>query len=237
MQLIDCEAIQKLSQQFKVSWMWLELKQQYPLIRHEPNESAIPWQVDVRASVDFDTIEPGQPQSFIVGRMLADEIRRYESNEWGHNNWDVAEADSMGLETAYASLLDEEGEIREFNGMCDPIVYLYRFAMHDDFAEWRLPLLDAFCRQFDNFALILAQHHTTWFSLEEFKLVGFEMLEQTEYKVPPGYREIDSDLRFMVRDNSLKTKLRIEDYPKECRPATIEHQNWGESKGRWEGLI
>jgi hypothetical protein len=103
------------------------------MIRHDPDQSAIHWRVDVCASAEFDSVEEGQPDWFVVGRLLADEIRRFDANEWGHSEWEVAEADSAGLEMALDSLLDENGELREFNGICDPIVYLYRFLLHDDF--------------------------------------------------------------------------------------------------------
>src|SRR5437868_1157122 len=103
--------------------MWLELSNRYELIRYEPDQSAVPWRVDVVACVDDDAFVQGKPDSFVVGRLLADEIRRYKAEEWGVSAWDVADADSSGLEGAFASLLDEESRMRDdiFNPIADPI--------------------------------------------------------------------------------------------------------------------
>ena len=90
--------------------MWLELNHSYSLIRDEPEDCVVRWRADLVAPVDFYRHDPGQPEEFVVGRILADEIRRYEIEEWGESAWDVADADSSGLESAYAGLLHEEGK-------------------------------------------------------------------------------------------------------------------------------
>ncbi len=219
--------------------MWLELNHSYSLIRDEPEDCVVRWRADLVATVDYDRHDPGQPEEFVVGRILADEIRRYEIEEWGESAWDVADADSSGLESAYAGLLHEEGKFCSdlFDSLADPIVYLYRFELHADFAAWRMPLLDAFCRQFGGDAIILAQYHTTWLSVAEFKHVGFKLLEPSKAPTQGTGARNDRDVRFMVRDNTNKTPISVNDYPTDCPPASAEHERWVESKGPWKGLM
>lgn len=217
--------------------MWLEAKGTHRLIFYEPDDHIVPWRVDVRASVALDVDPP--PDSYVVGRMLADELRRYEISEWSENIWDAADADSSGLEAAYAALLDKNGDFRqdEFEGVADPIVYLYRFALHEDFRDWRMPVLDAFCRMFGNDAVILAQYHTTSFTLAQFEALGFRELRPTQCAAPHGLPNIDRDTSFMVRDNALATAFKLTDYPKDAQGARSEHEEWLETRGRWEGLV
>jgi len=78
--------------------------------------------------------------------MLADAIYRFDIDEWGAQVWDVVDADSCGLEGAWAFVADEKGRFRDgdYESLCDPVVYVYRYALHPDFAEWRMPVMDAF---------------------------------------------------------------------------------------------
>src|SRR5262249_50252982 len=157
-------------------------------------------------SVDDEDWVQGQPTSHVVGRLLADEIRRYEVDEWGDSAWDVADSNSAGLEGAFASLLDVEGRFREdFNPISDPIVYLYRFELHEDFSNWRLAVLDAFCRQFGSTAVVLAQYHTTWLSLAEFEQIGFRLDGSSVAPLTESFADNNRMNRFMVRDNELQS--------------------------------
>ena len=190
-----------------------------------------------RASVALDAERP--PDSYVVGRILADELRRFEISEWSENVWDAADADSSGLEAAYAALLDENGDFRqdEFESVADPVVYLYRFARHEDFREWRMSVLDAFCRTFGNDAVILAQYHTTSFTLVQFEALGFRELGPTQYAAPKGLPRIDRETSFMVRENAVATSFALADYPEDAPAARPEHTEWLETRGRWEGLV
>lgn len=157
--------------------MWLRAIRESQLIHHEPDDYASSWCVDVMAATDLSAPASG-PEAYPVGRILADELRRFEIAEWGEDVWTVADADSSGLEAAWAAVLDEEGTFREdeFDGPADPVIYLYRFKLHEDFSAWRLAVLDACCRVFGQGALVLAQHHTTWLSEAEFELLGFRFV-------------------------------------------------------------
>lgn len=83
----------------------------------------------IRANASIDLADTG-PDSFAVGRMLADEIRRFEVTEWNEEAWEVADADSQGWSDLYGSLLRTDGTFGDeaFEGIADPTVYLYRFA-------------------------------------------------------------------------------------------------------------
>ncbi len=195
--------------------------------------------MDVRADVDEDAHVKGQATSFAVGRLLADEIRRFDVADWNDEPYDVADSDSPGLEAAYASLLDENGQFlsEEFDAVGDSIVYLYRFRLHDEFIDWRLAVLDAFRRQFSNNALVLAQLHTTWFSEAEFDLLGFRRLPRAKFRASAELPGIDRDIEFMVRDNTQQAKFGIGDYPTEYRTTNASPEEWLESNGPWEGLM
>jgi hypothetical protein len=218
--------------------MWLESKLTYNLIRDDPQQSAIPWRVDVRAIVDEEHYVAGQPDSFIVGRLLADEIRRYEAEDWGTDPEEIADADSTGLLAAYCALLDEDGEIdlEQYDSIGDSIVYLYRFVLHEDFASWRMAVLDGFCRLFSSDGLVLAQHHTTWFSMAEFRTLGFKTLPGATYRANDIGRP-DVPVEFLVRSNAQHADFNIENYPEECPPAHAGHEQWLEKNGKWDGLL
>jgi hypothetical protein len=80
----------------------------------------------VPALSEFSLTDDAEPEEFVVGRVLGDEIRLSEIEEAGEDVWSVTDADSAGLESAWASMLDETGEIRtsEFEPF-DSVVYLY----------------------------------------------------------------------------------------------------------------
>jgi hypothetical protein len=214
--------------------MWLDATHTYNLIRLDAQQSVVPWRVNVRAHVDLDAHVQGRPDSYVVGRLLADSIHRYEATEWDLDPWDIADGDSEGLEAAFGALLDENGDFRseDFEALGDPIVYLYRFALHDDFANWRFAILDSFCRQFGNDALILAQHHTIPFSIKEFEQLGFRLLSKTKF-LPGCVPIIDRQTEFLVRDNSLKSPFTIGMYPESALPAKFEQEQWLDSRGPW----
>ncbi|WP_232536170.1 hypothetical protein [Lacipirellula parvula] len=193
----------------------------------EPDDSVIAWRIRLRAHTALELIDNG-PESFVVGRMLADEIRRHEVTEWGEEAWDVADADSQGWADLYNSFLNADGDfgVDELDTLADPIVFLYRFDVHPDFANWKMAALDAFCRLFSTDAIIVALYRQAELSLEEFKAVGFNVWEGVGIEPPMEAREIHETAVWMLRDNSLMTPLAVTDYPKECPDATREHQRW-----------
>lgn len=215
--------------------MWLEAKRQCNLAPSDSSEHVIHWQFDMTVLSDDET----SSEKVIVGRMLADELRRFEIAERGENVWNVADADSSGLEVAWSSLLDEQGEIRQeqFEGIADPVVYLYRFQLHPDFVDWRLAALDGFCRTFGSDAVILAQHHTTWLSEAEFQTLGFRLLPKTRLPAPPGFPNIDRSTRFMVRDNACQVSMEATDYPMDAPGGKSAHSDWLDQQGPWDDLV
>jgi hypothetical protein len=217
--------------------MELTAKFIYPLLRYDTSQSVISWRVDVHTSADDEIIDL-ESGPFLIGRMLADEVRRFEVAEWGEDPYQVADSDSDGLEVAYRSLLDPSGQFveEEFDGAADPVVYLYRFALHPDFAAWRLPVLDAFCRLFSTEAIILAQFHTTQLTQAEFGTIGFKPWTPVGAEPPVDVSDIYERTRFMVRDNSRETELQIADYPSEAPGATAEHSKWVHANGPWKNL-
>ncbi|HEY1599679.1 MAG TPA: hypothetical protein VGG64_08765 [Pirellulales bacterium] len=218
--------------------MWLSAHHEFNITRYDSAQATIPWRVDVHAIVDDP--EPGAREEFTVGRILADELRPGEIDELGDDPWDVADADSSGLEAAYAAVLDEHGCFRddEFTAGGDQIVYLYRFALHPDFVDWRLAVMDSFCRLFASpSAVILAQRHTTLFSDTELSEVGFRLLAPTVYRGPKGARRIDRTTEFYVRDCTLKTRFELRDVIDiEPPSATSAHEKWLETCGPWDKL-
>jgi hypothetical protein len=217
-----------------IEGMWLEANHQYDLSRADPSQHVMPWMVDVMEfSDEADGLTP-----YVVGRILADELRPLEIAAWGDSVLSAADADSGGLLHAYSSLLDAEGKFRhgEFEAIGEPIVYMYRFELHDDFAACKLAVLDSFCRLFLNSAIVLAQYHTTWFTLAEFESVGFRPLGTIAESIESEASQIEESTRFMVRDNAMKTPFSFSDYPGDLMEATEEHEEWVESKGPWEGL-
>ena len=216
--------------------MWLDARLRYEITRFDPSQNVVPWRVDVKVPADIDALPPGAPSSFSVGRIMADELRRYELDEWGSDCLETADADSVGLEMAVASLLDADGELRldEYECICDPIVYIYRLEIHPDFADYRLAVLDAFCRLFNTDALILAQYKTTWFSLTEFQSLGFQPLKPKLVSYDPKRLESETELLFIVRDNTLKCDFEIANYPKSMPSATAEHESWLEAQSNWK---
>ena len=218
--------------------MRLEARRQQRLIRYEPDDHVVSWSAKVFALAN-DIQLPDGPGEFIVGRILADELRRYDIAECHEGIWDVADADSSGLEAAWASLLDEQGNFRDddFDGIADPVVYLYRFVLHPDFAQWRMAVMDAFCATFGSDAIILAQHHTTWFSEAEFGLMGFHILPPTRFPAPAGFPNIDRKTRFMVHDNAYQAKYSMARYPEDAPSGSNAHAEWIESQGPWTEMI
>ena len=218
--------------------MWLEAKRTWSLVDYQPDSVVVPWRIDVFALTGEENPEPGR-DNFLVGRLMADELRVGDIEERGGNVWDAADNDSSGLEAAWASLLDEAGSFRseDFESSGDPVVYLYRFELHPDFAAWRMPVMHSFCRAFPDEAIILAQYHTTWFSQAEFEQLGFELLPPTCYEVDPGFPAIDRDTRFMARENCLRSKFGFSDYPEEPPPAKQAHADWLKTRGPWRDLV
>ncbi len=214
--------------------MRLSATRQQSLTYFEPNDLVVTWSIDVEADAADDS-----PEAFSVGRVLTDELRRFEIDERGETMWDVADADSSGLEAAWAALLDEKGAFRakDFLGEADPVVYLYRFELHPDFVEWRLAVMDAICRLFGSSAIILAQYHTTLMAETEFSLLGFRNLPAPRFPAPVGFTSMDRETRFMVRDNAGSAEFTLANYPTSAPAAFPSHETWLESRHQWSGLV
>ena len=209
--------------------MWLELSQSVTIGIDDESQLVVPAMADVLALVE-DPV-PGEPESYRIGRIMADRLDVGRIAELGSSVWGVADADSSGLESAWACLLDEEGRFRDDDfEMADPVVYLYRFALHLDFVEWKMAVMHMFCSVFGGSALVLAQHHTTLFSDTEFKALGFRLLPPTSFPAPAGFPAIDRTTRFWTRENGLACEYRFSDYPDEPPAALPKHEEWLEKE-------
>lgn len=206
--------------------MWLDIRQTATVGILGEEQLVVPTVADVVALVEEPS--PGEPEFYRVGRILADRLDIRRIAELGIRVWDVADADSSGLEAAWASLLDEGGERDdvEIQVGSDPVVYLYRFVLHPDYAEWRMAVMDLFCHNFGANAQVLVQHHTTLFSETEFDALGFRLLPPTRFPAPPGYPDIDRQTRFWARENRLGAEYGFSDYPEEAPPSQPKHEAW-----------
>ena len=115
--------------------MWLNARREQSLTPIDSSEHVIRWRVDINVLADGE--DSAGRDTFTVGRILADELRPYEIAERGESVLNVADEDSSGLEGAWASLFDEEGEFRtdELQGSADSVLYMYRFQLHADFVD------------------------------------------------------------------------------------------------------
>jgi hypothetical protein len=78
-----------------------------------------------------------------------------------------------------------------------------------------------------------------WLSLLEFSDLGFvKLLKEEESDDEPfdPFEQKDGP-KFMIRDNTLATKVSVTDYPEEPPSGTAEHEQWIEDQGPWTGLI
>lgn len=143
----------------------------------------------------------------------------------------MADADSQGWSDLYGSLLSTGGTFGDdaFEGIADPIVYLYRFALHPDFGNWKMAAFDVYCRLFLSDA-ILVDRYRTHLSLEEFKAVGFNVWPGYGRQAPTDAAVINGTAGWMVRDNALATDLQVDGYPKNCAEVTAEHLKWLKSR-------
>ncbi|HWB12724.1 MAG TPA: hypothetical protein VG826_26095 [Pirellulales bacterium] len=206
--------------------MWLEIKQTANMEILDEMQLAIPVIAEVFARVEEPF--PGKPESYRVGRIMADRLDVSRIVELGASVWSVADSDSSGLESAWASLLDEDGTIRAEMSDTDleSVVYMYRFFLHTDFVEWKMPVMDMFCHVFGRAAVVLAQHHTTLFSDTEFSALGFNLLPPTRFAAPVGYPDIDRETQFWARENRLSADYGFSDYPEEPPGALPKHEAW-----------
>jgi hypothetical protein len=215
--------------------MWLEIKQTATVGVLDETELVVPVLADVFALVDEPV--PGEPESYRIGRIMADRLDVGRIINLGASVWDVANSDSSGLEAAWACLLDENGEFQEqaSNAGLDPVVYIYRFVLHTDFVEWKMAVMDMFCHAFGRAALVLAQHHTTLFSETEFRGLGFHLLPPRGFRAI-GARHIDSKTRFWARENRLGADYGFSDYPEEPPAAVAKHETWVREQCPYERL-
>jgi hypothetical protein len=203
----------------------LEAVRKSAILVREPNECVTKWLIDVFADV-YSAIDPdisdddddpdtmyAEPHEYIVARVVADELRTSETEERGIDPSIAADADSSGLVAVWSALMLENDEPPS---AADTLVYLYRFAVHPDFSECRMAILDAVCRVFGFDALIVTQRNTTWFSEAEFDQLGFEPLES----------KWNSDL--VIRMNFGSRKYWLEHYPEDAPPAKPHHAEWVE---------
>lgn len=219
--------------------MRLVTQSTYYLSPFDESQFAIPWRCDLEMPADPEL--DGDREFYVVGRILADELRRSElDDERNCSPIEAADADSEGLYRAYSAVFDENNEVRggEFESIADPFIYLYRFELHPDFADWRMAALDAFCRTFSSSAVIIAQYNRVRFSVAEFSALGFD------FEPKDGLRRLNPDdtddepMRYFVRDNSLQGEFGFAQYPKHFSfEATKEHEVWIESRGPWKDLI
>jgi len=97
--------------------MWLQVTKRYGMSEHDPATLIVPIRVDVMQEVE-DAGNEDKP--IVVGTLLADELRMATITEIDEDAWDVADADSSGLEAAYAAVLDEDGAARSAITDCFP---------------------------------------------------------------------------------------------------------------------
>jgi hypothetical protein len=215
--------------------MRLEATRSQELIRYEPNDLAVRWKIDLFADIDPESTD--KPSEYPVARAIMDEMRLYEIEEHRVSAWDVADADSDGLEAAWAAIATKRGKF-PFSKFptADTVVYIYRFEVHPDFAAWRMPFMDSICRVFGNTGIILAQYHTTWLNQSEFKALGFQRLKKSTVPAQMPHLKVDRKIRFLLRDNSRLTSFNLSDYPEEAPLALPTHAKWLEVHGPWEGL-
>jgi hypothetical protein len=216
--------------------MWIETKQSTSIRFDDISQLVVPVIADVFALVDEPNV--GQAEFHRVGRIMADRLDTGRITAIEESVWDVADSDSSGLEAAWANLLDEHGEIRaqEFAGAADPVIYLYRFALHPDFVESKMAVMDMFCHTFGKGAIILAQHHTTLFSDTEFRALGFRFLPSREPPVPGQFAPNDTETRFWARENCTGAEYGFSDYPDEVPPSLTKHEAWVEKECPHERL-
>ena len=209
--------------------MYLAASFNYRLTRFDCNENVVPWRIDLKAyDEEYD-------QSFVVGRTLMDELKRFDILEWGDHPWDAADADSGGLQAAYSYVVNADGEIRDdFEASGSSIVYIYRFEIHSDFLPWRMAFLDSVCRLFDSDAIILAQCHTTHLSLSEFAKIGFVDIDN---RGDDSATSSVLDKWFVVRDNACTIDYAPSDYPDEYLFGQECHQDWLENSKNWQDII
>jgi hypothetical protein len=219
--------------------MWLEAFRKQMIVKYDPSDLVIAWSIDVKALGEASPINEFEPDEFLVGRIMADEVRLREVQECDEDVWSVTDADSAGLEAAWSSLLDKHGNLRfsEFERPFDSVVYLYRFALHPHFSSCRLAVVDAVCRTFGLDAVILAQRHTTWLADTEFDMLSFRLLPPTCVPAPGGFANIDRETRFMLRQNGTTERFSLSDYPEDTNAATAAHAEWVEGQGPWSDLV
>jgi hypothetical protein len=163
---------------------------------------------------------------------MADELRFIETEAWrGMTVQDAVNDDSAGLRHIYAAMTDEKDDFRgmELGGSSDPLVYLYAFVLHPDFAECKLPVLDGFSCLMSPGALILTGSHD-WIGFTELAALGFEpWIPKKSWSPtrPPGYFDSGGDLSSLfIRVNSKGADFQIADHRSRCPRATMEHAKW-----------
>lgn len=220
--------------------MRLEIRSPYVLKRTQPEHFLTTWTIDVVASTDPQ--DPDSHGELPVGRIVAKEMRRSDIDSpeepteeeleddnyggpWGV--WEVLDFDASGFCSAWAKLVDEEGDFREqeFGRHRDPIIYLETFLLHEDFNAWRMPVMSAFCRRFPAEALILVSAITTRSCESEFAQLGFSLLPPSPLKVESWMPEIELDRLVLLRDNR-KPVRPINLHPEEAPCAHERHAEW-----------
>lgn len=209
--------------------LWLEARLRYHLLRPEPDDHVIRWRIAVRAHTSPSLSSSG-PVSLLVGGLMADELRRDEIEAWGKGDSvsDAADADSDALVEVCNSMDGPDDCLRldEFKGAADPLVYLYRFELHPDFAEWKLSILDAACRLFPSDAVVFLPYYAAWASSDDLAHVGFRPWAGVGVDPNPPEGTIDDSARFLIRDNAAYIQFDPSEYPAACPAATNEHVRW-----------
>lgn len=204
---------------------WLEAKSRHCIRKDEPSDWIIRWRVDVHAMVDLDHY-PSGPDSFVVGRLMADEIRRYDVEEQGETIYEVGDSDSGGLLDALTCLFPPDGVGGpEFSGIAEPVVLLHRFELHPEFNGAKLAVLDSFCHIYGSEAVIAFGYYANW-TLPELHRVGFEEFVPRSFDGGPRGK-------FMVRDNTIYTEYGPANYPTQYPSGSEHHTRWLEQHGPW----
>ena len=204
--------------------LWLESNSRYNLRKDEPSDWIIHWTVDVHAVVDIE-FYPSGPSTYVIGRMMADEVRRFEIEEQGESIYEVGDSGSQDLLEALECFYPRGNNgVLDYRSVADPFVLLHRFELHPEFNEAKLAILDSFCRIYSNDAIIAFGSYANW-TLPELHRVGFDEHEPYDDQIPIG--------KYLVRDNSMMTEYGPRNYPRDYPCGSEHHTRWLEQHGPW----
>ena len=120
------------------------------LLLTDPEDFVVPVRVDVRA-VCGDT-----GRAYTVGRLGMDRIRWAEALEAGESTFAVCDTDSQGLCDLHHVLTGGGEDLRDDFGLDGPtaeVLFVHRFVLHPDLAEYRAVVLGAAADLHDRLSL------------------------------------------------------------------------------------